>query len=134
MNVDQRYSLEKVKGPKLTLALFIHLMCLLECPADGKFEPASFSRKENARQLIGKANHSVRIVVIDQAKRHVHDRYLNTKLETDTRFKITDTCEFRVVHSQQRILLSLAPNIQLLNEIRQSDRTTEPRSLSTELI
>src|SRR5690606_10372280 len=87
--------------------------------------PAAFSRQIDARKFFGIAEFSIRIVVIDQAERNVHDRNLNTKFQADARTKIADLVERRIRNTEQRILLYIAAKVKLLNFGRKAGRTTD---------
>ena len=75
--------------------------CQLECPTHRKAESAAFSGQSYSGQLVGNANNRVRIVVIDQAERYVHDRHLNPQLQSNARPEVTDLVERRVADAEQ---------------------------------
>jgi len=61
-----------------------NLVNFLERPSDGKSKAVSLAREEDSRQLFGKADPSVRVVIIDQPERDVNDGNLYPQLDTHT--------------------------------------------------
>ena len=104
----------------------VNLFKHLKRPTNGKFESATLSWQENTRQFLSKSKLSVRIVIIDQAKRHIYDRHLNAKLDADAGFEITDLAKFRVIDHELRILLHVTAKVKLLNLWRKARRTSKP--------
>src|SRR5947208_2747385 len=86
-----------------------------ECSADGELHPGAFAGQEDAGQLVCKAQLGVRIIEPDQAERHVNDRYLHTKLHANARLEVAELAKLRIIEIQDRILLDLPTQKQLLD-------------------
>lgn len=52
----------------------------LKCSADRKAETVAFAGQKQTGQILGKADFGVRVDVVNQPKRHVDDRNLNSTL------------------------------------------------------
>ena len=62
----------------------------LKRPTDRKFEAVTLSGQENAGQFLGESKLAVRVVKVDQAKRNVDDRDLDTHLDTNAGLEIAE--------------------------------------------
>src|SRR4051812_27709307 len=101
---------------------------LLKCPADRKPEALFFTGQEYSGQFLGETDLRIRVVIIINAKRHVHDRHLDTHLDADARFDIGVFSKLCIVDLQKGNLLHLASQVQLLNLWRKARRAPEPVS------
>ena len=72
----------------------VNLFKNLKRPADGKFETASLSWQVYAGQFLRETKLTVRVVIIDQAKRHIYDRHLNTQFNSHAGPEITELAKF----------------------------------------
>ena len=55
----------------------------LERSSDREPEPVTLAGQVNTGQFLGKSDLCVRVVIIDQAERHVDDRHLDPELKAD---------------------------------------------------
>ena len=102
-----------------------NLVNRLECPSNRKAETAFFTRQKEIRQLASESECGIRIIKIDQAKRHIDNRNLHAQFHPDTGAKIAELGKRAVVNPHERIGLCLAAQIDLLKPAGQTHRTTE---------
>ena len=98
----------------------------LKRSSDRKSESVPLTRQENSGQFLGYSELGVRIVEIDQAKRNIHDRDLDAKLDTDARLKVAYLAKRRLIDVKQRVLLNLAAEIELINTGGRACRASKP--------
>src|SRR5690606_12714041 len=98
----------------------------LERPSDRESQSLTLAGQEDAGQLGPKAKLCVRVVKINEPERHVDDRHLNAELYADARLPIRELRKCGIVDLQERILLNLATQPELLDLRRKARRTAEP--------
>ena len=86
----------------------------LKCSADRKAKAAFLTRQEEIWYFLSNTDFRIRIVKINQAKRHVDNRNLNAEFDTDARTKVAETIKRRIVNPDKRVGLRLAAEINLL--------------------
>ena len=105
---------DKLKSQNIKL-YSIFILPYLKSSADRKPETASFTGQKQSGKFFGKSDLSVWIIKINQAKRNINDRNLNTQFQTDARTNIAEFIESRFINPEKRIGLRLAANKKLLN-------------------
>ena len=71
---------------------------ILKRSANRKAETVAFAAQENRRGFFGLSEFSVRVEIINQAKRHVDDRHLYAQFHSETGAEIAEFIENRLVN------------------------------------
>src|ERR1044071_7758426 len=92
----------------------------LKSSTDTETENALTLVKGDARQFIRESDPRIRIIGINQTKRHVDNGHLETQLQTDAGAEIADAVEDALAETNRRIVLRLAAQKDFVKALRQT--------------
>ena len=92
----------------------------LKSSTDTETENALTLVEGDARQFVRESDPRVRIIGINQSKRHVDNGHLETQLKADAGAYIADAVEDALAETNRRVLLHLAAQEDLLEAERQT--------------